>query len=133
MSMCNVNQPALILYEIDAQGIRLPDKYNENNLVSDMLLSLQDESNETPLVTVMPDNNITTIAAPTTMPTTSSILPTTPSELPLSTSIPSSSTSMMTAEYFTNNIKYINNTNYLLFIIILIIFIVFMVFIIKNK
>ena len=133
MSNCNVNKPLLVLYGIDEQGIKLPSSYTDNNLVGDILLLLKDDKTETPLVSVMPENN-TSSSNPSSDMTTPST-PTTPSELttPSTPTTPTttSSNSGMTAEYFTNINK--KTSNYFLYIVIFFLFVIIVINLFNKK
>ncbi len=87
---CGINNPVVVVYEIDSNGIRMPSKYNENDLVGDMIRMIEvpinknmadeptvydetAEPTETPLVPVVP--NPTTTPSPITFPTTTTPAP----------------------------------------------------------
>ncbi len=94
---CGINNPVMVVYDISGSGIKMPSRYNENDLVGDMLKmilnedtkmmevpvdsSIADESTvydedaeptDTPLVSVIPDE-ISTTPAPISLPSTTSI------------------------------------------------------------
>jgi hypothetical protein len=106
---CRVNNPVMVIYDIEETGIKMPSSYNENDLVGDMLriilnnksnnnvieipvdVNMEDESSdddepepttEVPLVPVIP-------------PTTSSQMETTPSPIEM-TSAPTTISQMET-------------------------------------
>jgi hypothetical protein len=94
---CGINNPVMVVYDISGSGIKMPSRYNENDLVGDMLrimlngdtkmmevpvdASVSDESTvydedaeptDTPLVSVIPG----TTPAPISLPSTSISVPT---------------------------------------------------------
>jgi len=85
---CGINNPVVVVYDVNSSGIKMPSRYDENNLVGDMLRmmeipvndSIADESTvydedaeptETPLVPVVPGVS----PAPITLPSTTTSVP----------------------------------------------------------
>ena len=100
-----MNNPVMVIYDIEETGIKMPSTYNENDLVGDMLrIILNNKSNnnvvEVPLDVNMADepttlNGPTTTEVPVVLPTTSSQMATTPSPIEM-TSAPTTTSQMAT-------------------------------------
>ncbi len=160
---CKNNNSVMILYDIDEKGVTLPSKYEDDNLVGDMLKALSIDNNdsviEIPIEISIADEPtdeipLVTVQTEQTLPTTSSILPTTPSVLstpapttpapttpapttPAPTTTPESATtpapSSGPVEYFTNKLTCSKKKNYLLFGVVLTIILLVIVLILTNK
>ncbi len=114
---CGINNPVLVVYDIGGSGIKMPSRYNENDLVGDMLKiilngdtnmievpvnkSVSDESTvydedaeptDTPLVPVVP-NETSTTPSPISLPSTTTI-PEPTVEITTSMLTPASTTSI---------------------------------------
>ena len=114
---CGINNPVVVVYDVHSSGIKMPSRYDENDLVGDMLRmieipvndSVADESTvydedaeptETPLVPIIPGAS----PAPISLPSTTTSVPTV--EMTTSTLVPpliTSSTSTPNAITSTSN------------------------------
>ena len=104
---CKMNNNVMVLYGIEETGVIMPSKYDENDLVGNMLRTLLNDS-ENKVIEVPIDVNMadqpTTLDGPTTtevplvpviLPTTSSQMETTPSPIEM-TSAPTTTSQMET-------------------------------------
>jgi len=134
------NNSVMVLYDVDETGIKLPSKYNENNLVSDMLKSLS-EIKESTVIEVPIDVSIIETPAEIIEPTISTTsMNTTPSEITTTTAAEATTTTTTTTtaasgvvEYFTNKISCYNKNNYLLFGIVITIILLIIVSILNKR
>lgn len=142
------NNSVIVLYDVDENGITLPSKYNENNLVGDMLKSLSDIK-DSAVIEVPVDVSIIETPSDTIAPTTPSELSTTSTSTTSSpstsavteavtTTLADATTAATTAangavEYFTNKLTCTNKNNYLLFGIVITILLLIIVSVLNKR
>jgi hypothetical protein len=160
---CGINNPVVVVYDVNASGIKMPSRYDENNLVGDMLRMMEipindsiadeptiydedAEPTDTPLVPVVPGLSpapislpSTTTSVPTVEITTSMLVPpptTSSSSTPnaiVTSTIPETTSSTGAVEYFTNKLKCTDKKNYLIFGVVISIFILVIVLVLQKN
>jgi hypothetical protein len=99
---CGINNPVMVVYDISGSGIKMPSRYNENDLVGDMLrIMLNGDTNviEVPIDASVSDES--TVYDEDAEPTDTPLVPVIPGTTPAPISLPSSSTPVPTVEITT--------------------------------